>query len=66
MPNFKIRFQILGANFIVESFEKATRNPYTYLLINMHQLTPAVLMLTTNIFPDEDKPIKVFIENQNQ
>ena len=32
----------------------------------MHQLTPAVLMLTTNIFPDEDKPIKVFIENQNQ
>ena len=51
---------------MVESFEKATRNPYSYFLINMHQLTRAVLMLTTNIFPDEDEPIKVFTENQTQ
>ena len=59
-------FSILGASFMVESFEKATRNPYSYFLINMHQLTRAVLMLTTNIFPDEDEPIKVFTENQTQ
>lgn len=31
----------------------------------MHQLTPLVLMLTTDIFPDEPKPIKAFLENQS-
>jgi hypothetical protein len=37
--------------FLVESFQDATKNPYGYLLLDMHQRTPESMRLRTNILP---------------
>ena len=49
-------------DFIVNSFIKATKLPFSYLFFDLHQRTEVILQLKTNIFPDEKKPIPVFVE----
>ena len=40
-------------DFLLEAFNDATRRPYGYILLDLHQLTPETLRLRTNIFPNE-------------
>jgi hypothetical protein len=40
-------------NYFLEAFEDATREPFTYILINMHPNAPEYLRLCTNIFPGQ-------------
>ena len=54
-----------NTNYIVQAYNKATSKSYGYLLIDLHQRTPLVLMLRTHIFPDEPKPMKCFIEKSH-
>lgn len=39
--------------FFREAFEDATRNPYTYLLVDLMQTTPEKLRLRSRILPEE-------------
>lgn len=42
------------SNALVDIYQEVTRNqPYSYLLLDFHQDTPAVLRIRTNIFPDD-------------
>ena len=41
------------ANYLLDSFYDATSNPYGYLLMDLHQLTPETIRLRTNILPNE-------------
>jgi hypothetical protein len=41
----------------MESYDDATKRPFTYLLINMHPNAPENLRLTTKIFPGEETTI---------
>ena len=49
-------------SYIVESFTKATMLPYSYMLIDCHQETPPLLLLRSDIFPDDNQPVKCFVE----
>ena len=40
-------------NYLMEAFRDATSQPYGYLLIDCHQLTPEDIRLRTNILPGE-------------
>lgn len=40
-------------NFFLESYEEATKKPFTYLIINMHPNARDELRLCTKIFPGE-------------
>lgn len=42
-----------NSKFLLEVFRDATRDPYTYLLIDLHQTTPEQCRLRTRIFPGE-------------
>ena len=42
-----------STNFLVQSFQDATKRPYGYLLFDLHQLTPENMRLRTNILPGE-------------
>ena len=46
-------------NFLLESFQDATKNPYGYLLMDLHQLTPKNMRLRTNILPGEKQIVYV-------
>ena len=39
--------------FLIQAFEDATEKPHTYLLIDLHPLTPETYRIRTRIFPDE-------------
>ena len=42
-----------------ESYNDATKRPYGYLLLDLHQLTPESMRLRTNIFPGEKQIVYV-------
>ena len=42
-----------NADYLLESYNDATKRPYGYLLLDLHQLTPADVRLRTNILPNE-------------
>lgn len=48
---------------LVRSFEKATRNNYSYLLIDFKVTTPDHLRIRSNIFPN-DGPMVVYLQNK--
>jgi len=50
-----------NSNYIVQSYEAATKKPFSYLLADFRADTPATLRLRANIFPTEF-PTKVFLE----
>ncbi len=47
--------------YFMESFMHATRKPYSYLLLDLHQEQSDHLRLRTNIFKDE-WPMVVYLE----
>ena len=42
-----------NTNFLVQSFQDATKKPYGYLLLDLHQRTPENMRLRTNILPGQ-------------
>jgi hypothetical protein len=51
--------QIFPSNpkFLVDSYKKATQNPYSYLILILHPLCNDQLRVRANIFPDEIQTI---------
>ena len=49
---------------IIQSFNRATKKPFSYFLIDCHQRTPDHLRYRTNVIPGEG-PIIVFLEKSN-
>ena len=47
--------------YVVESFQRATRKAYSYLLLDFHASTPDHLRIKSNLLP-HDWPIKVYLE----
>ena len=50
----------LGYDNLLEAYQMATRQPYTYLMIDLHNHTDNNLRIRTNIFPDETSPTTVY------
>ena len=48
-----------NADYLLESFNDATKRPYGYLLLDLHQLTPEDIRLRTNILPNERQIVYV-------
>lgn len=48
-----------NTNFLVQSFQDATKKPYGYLLFDLHQRTPENMRLRTNILPGEKQIVYV-------
>ena len=48
-----------NTNFLLQSFQDATKKPYGYLLLDLHQLTPENMRLRTNILPGEKQIVYV-------
>ena len=48
-----------NVGYLLESFNDATKRPYGYLLLDLHQLTPEDLRLRTNILPNERQIVYV-------
>ena len=48
-----------NCNFLLESFQDATKKPYGYLLLDLHQCTPENIRLRTNILPSERQIVYV-------
>jgi len=46
--------------YVVEAFECATEEPYSYVLFDHHQSSSSLIRMRTNIFPDE-APIRVYV-----
>ena len=65
IANFAKQFSGGKTKYVVESFQNATKNPYSYLLFDFKQTTPDILRLRTNFLPNEitlDNPITIYIE----
>jgi hypothetical protein len=50
--------------FLVKSYEAATEAPHSYLLIDSHQQTSALVRLRARILPDE-RPMEAYVDKQN-
>lgn len=50
------------SNFLTQVYAYATRNPYSYLLIDMRSESPDPIRIRTNIFPGDDYQ-SVFLPN---
>ena len=48
-----------NVNFLLQSFQDATKKPYGYFLMDLHQPTPENMRLRTNILPDEQQVVYV-------
>ena len=44
-----------NANYLLESFHDATREPHGYLMIDLHQSTPEDMRLRTNVLPNQKR-----------
>ena len=47
------------STILLQSFQDATKRPYGYLLLDLHQLTPENMQLRTNILPGEKQIVYV-------
>ena len=41
-------------NYVLESYQDATKNPYSYFIFDLHQKTNDDMRLVTNIIPSKD------------
>jgi Poxvirus A32 protein len=48
-----------NTEYIVEAFKDATKQPYSYLLFDNHQLTPDILRVRSNVLPHEF-PMRIY------
>jgi hypothetical protein len=64
--SFAKQFSPGNNKFVVDSYADATKRPYSYLLFDLHQTTPNILRLRSNIIPSEGEPMKIyFLPSQN-
>ena len=49
-------------NYVIESYRRATRSPFSYLCFDFRNDSPDILRLRTNLLPKEYPPL-IFIEN---
>ena len=47
------------AKYVRDAFNKATRDPYGYLLVDLKQTTPDLFRLRGKIFPEENREVYV-------
>ena len=52
-----------GAEFL-ETFQRATKEPYSYLFIDYRQKTRNFMRLRTNILPTEAEPMTIYMPNE--
>lgn len=48
-------------DFFLSSYQEATKEPYSYLFLDLHPSSHPTLRVRTNIFKDDDKPYTIFI-----
>ena len=51
--------------FIVEAFQRATKNPWSYLFLDYNQDCPDVVRMRSNILPNDKDPEDIFFLNTN-
>jgi len=61
ISRFAAQFDTGNAKTIREIFERATKNPYSYLLFDMHQRTADRHRLLSHLFREGDEPTKMYI-----
>ena len=49
--------------WVMQVYEDVTAKPYSYLFIDLHQKTPEVIRVRTNILPGEGM-LTVFVEKK--
>jgi hypothetical protein len=49
---------------ILDSFNDATKRPYSYMLFDLHQSTPEDFRMRTNIFRENSSPMKVYMKKR--
>jgi predicted ATPase len=50
-----------NTTYVIQSFNEATKNPYSYLMIDFSQESPACLKLRSHIFPHQF-PYRIYLE----
>lgn len=68
-PSAQLHIRTLGSqlfprrlNYFMDSYNDATKEPFSYMVINMHPNAPENLRLSTNIFPNEKNTIYLPID----
>ena len=68
-PSGQLQIRTVGSqlfpkrlNYFLEAYNDATKNPFSYLVINMHPNAPEALRLTSKIFPSEQREIYLPID----
>jgi DNA polymerase III delta prime subunit len=59
ISNYARQFAPGNTDYIVEAFKDATKQPYSYLLFDNHQLTPDILRVRSNVLPHEF-PMRIY------
>ena len=74
MKNARDRSQILSlakqispgnTNFVLKAYEKATKKPHSYLLVDSHPTQNDALQLRSNLFSSYENPVSVFVLNKD-
>ena len=69
-PRDKYQIDVLGRqiypskkHFLLNIFDQATHDPFSYLLVDLHQRTSELVRFRTNILPDE-APMFAYVDKQ--
>jgi len=57
ITSFARQFYPGKSKFVIDSFNKATKNPYSYMMFDMHQETPDEIRIRSRILPSEYPPM---------
>ena len=49
------------SKLLIDAYFLATRNPYTFLLLDFCQTTPEMFRLRSNVFKDNNRPISIYV-----
>lgn len=61
ITNFAKQFAPGQNKTFVEIFKKATKNPYSYILLDNHQRTPDELRILSNYLQEDGNPVRVWL-----
>ena len=68
-PSSQLQSKTIGSqlfprrlNYFLEAWNDATRDPFSYLVINMHPSAPEYLRLSTDVFPGQKQKIYLPID----
>lgn len=53
-----------NGTFFVDAYRDATKLPYSYLFLDLSQECPEVLRVRTNIFGENNEPVKVYVRKE--